>query len=205
MSDSNFEVEIIHGRNFEHRGKMYGRGGVYPVTEQIAHELVDSKRGKLVKGKLAKRETPMAAASSNQEFLQMVRANASAIAGILKTEFDSVLSNSRDSNIEVPENYTNETGTPAIVEETSEVEGTSDTETASETSEEDEASGNMAGADENEGTSLPGNFPGHKILTEAGFTTLESIPTEKEELVKLGLSERQVNSIGVRVAELKGE
>lgn len=68
----------------------------------------------------------------------------------------------------------------------------------------DNEEGNDDHDDEPSGTLLPQHFPSKEVLEAAGLKTIESIPRDKNELLRIvpDLKERSLNAIGVRLSEI---
>lgn len=190
-------------RRFPYAGKMLGAPGQYEFDNATARKLVKDGKGKIVKD-LGDDDSTLESKSSSgmttEEFLGFIQDNAVEILDILETA-NQIRMENRQQDEENAENSqtkgTSSDDSKTDQDKTSNAgDGKSDeTKTETNDSEEDEA----------KGTPIPDRFPSKEKLEEAGFKTLESIPRNKEELEKSGLSERSAKAVEGRLTELLGE
>jgi hypothetical protein len=206
------KVKIL-SRNFTYGSKLYGQDGEYLMDDKLADQLeAQGKVSVLATGKKALEESedkPLVSGVQKQEFLNLVRENAQEINNILKNEHTTKMANTggeagvvgHDAGLakggrKTKEGAATDAGEPV---DTTNTEDSDSDESDSDDDEEDEVNGPKA-KDAVE-TPIPDGFPAKAALAKAGFTTLESIPRDKNVLHKKGFTARQINSIGSKLAE----
>jgi len=202
-------VEII-GRNFSWEGKMYGKGGTYELPDNVAKRFVSEGKVKIVKS-LSEDEPATDFNPPNEIFLSEVRRHAKQIRDILNADYEVEVKEKEEKGKKKKSTVETEIDIPDENESNTENQNHDPESPGDQGQSEISDIINNTGSDENQTsepdeTLIPDKFPAKAILEKHGFNTLESIPRDRDELLKIDdIGDRLANQIGVRLSQIDEE
>ena len=191
----------ITARNFSYGPKIYGTGGEYPVDERTARYMVNNGKAVVIEGVLSEEED-VSASINDAAFMAAVRRNALKIGTIVQDAFMEQQKAERDAEdaaeaAEKASKLAPQAPSAPITNDNSEGDTKLDDSVISGN---DKSKGANDASDS--AIQLPEDFPGREVLVNAGITTVDGIPSDKESLMAVeGMTAKLANQIGVKLSK----